>query len=324
MMIVAVPPIRVKLRFRAIFSTSREKLLLIGLMLRIFGACPATMRPRSGCVPAGRGRVTGGPARRPLSFLQQVKRAVAKQGGDPRRLFREGGRTWSRSGGEGREGGGRTRQSGRFNARGRGAKVAVALPRENQWTVERGVRFRSRRVVVKARVVKLRGGVSRAADAHLRYLQRDGVTREGDPGQVYSAIQDRANGEAFVRRGREDRHQFRLIVAPEDGVELGNLRDFTRTLMDQMEHDLETRLDWVAVDHHNTGHPHSHVMVRGITDDGKILNIAGDYIAYGIRARASEIVTLELGPQRSSARRWSRTASPGSTPPSSRRSTTRA
>jgi type IV secretory pathway VirD2 relaxase len=59
----------------------------------------------------------------------------------------------------------------------------------------------------------------------------------------------------------------------------------------------QTRLDWIAVDHHNTGHPHTHIIVRGITDDGKTLNIAGDYIAYGVRERASEIVTLELGRQ---------------------------
>ena len=37
--------------------------------------------------------------------------------------------------------------------------------------------------------------------------------------------------------------------------------------------------------------------VRGVTEDGKTLNIAGDYIAYGIRERASEIVTRELGRQ---------------------------
>lgn len=67
--------------------------------------------------------------------------------------------------------------------------------------------------------------------------------------------------------------------------------------MKQMEIDLATKLDWVAVDHHNTGHPHTHILVRGITDDGKILNIAGDYIAHGIRERASEIVTIELGHQ---------------------------
>jgi type IV secretory pathway VirD2 relaxase len=67
--------------------------------------------------------------------------------------------------------------------------------------------------------------------------------------------------------------------------------------MKQMEADLGTRLDWIAVDHHNTGHPHTHIIVRGVTDDAKTLNIAGDYIAHGIRERASEVVTRELGRQ---------------------------
>ncbi|MCP3467028.1 DUF3363 domain-containing protein [Bradyrhizobium sp. CCGUVB23] len=80
-------------------------------------------------------------------------------------------------------------------------------------------------------------------------------------------------------------------------MELADPRETTRNLMKQMEADLGTKLDWIAVDHHNTGHPHTHILVRGVTDDGKILNIAGDYIAYGIRERASEIVTRELGRQ---------------------------
>ena len=57
--ILGVPPVGLSVRFRAIFSTSREKLLLIGLMSRIFGACPATTRTRSLFAPAGRG--TDGP-----------------------------------------------------------------------------------------------------------------------------------------------------------------------------------------------------------------------------------------------------------------------
>ena len=80
--------------------------------------------------------------------------------------------------------------------------------------------------------------------------------------------------------------------------ELTDLRQTTRALMQQMEKStLGTKLDWIAVDHHNTGHPHTHILVRGVIEDGKTLNIAGDYIAYGIRERASEIVTLELGRQ---------------------------
>jgi len=162
-------------------------------------------------------------------------------------------------------------------------------------------------VAVKARVVKLnpqrsagrgRQFVSgKAIDAHLRYLQRDGVTKDGEKGQVYSASRDAEDGRAFVERGRGDRHQFRFIVSAEDAVELADLRASTRDLMKQMEADLGTRLDWVAVDHHNTGHPHTHIIVRGATDDGKMLNIAGEYISHGMRGRASEVVTRELGRQ---------------------------
>jgi type IV secretory pathway VirD2 relaxase len=227
---------------------------------------------------------------RDLPFTRQVELAVRKAGGNPGRI------------------GGRKGGSGRFNAHGRGAKAVASFPRDGgSWQRDSIGRFRSRRVVVKARVVKLapqrgsRGskvrGVSQAADAHLRYLERDGVTRDGEKGRAYSALENEADGRAFIERGREDRHQFRLIVAPEDSVEMDDLRGFTRDLMRRMEQDLDTRLDWIAVDHHNTGHPHTHIIVRGVLDDGRILNIAGDYIAHGIRHRASELVTLELGPQ---------------------------
>lgn len=143
----------------------------------------------------------------------------------------------------------------------------------------------------------MRATMSRAVDAHLRYLERDGVTRDGERGKAYSALANEADGKAFVERGRGDRHQFRFIVAPEDASEMADLRGFTRDLMRQMESDLATRLDWIAVDHHNTGHSHTHIIVRGVLDDGRILNIAGDYIAHGVRHRASELVTRELGHQ---------------------------
>lgn len=52
---------------------------------------------------------------------------------------------------------------------------------------------RSRRVVVKARIVRLGGSRGKAAIAHLRYLQRDGTTREGERGALYSANLDSAD-----------------------------------------------------------------------------------------------------------------------------------
>lgn len=223
--------------------------------------------------------------------------AVRQAGGHP-------GRIGNASGPSERTG----KANGRFNGRGRGAGVVASLPRHGgEWQRHGAGRFRSRRVVVKARVVKLKiqrarrmtrlSVGSKAVDAHLRYIERDGVTRDGEKGRVYSALEDQADGHAFVERGRGDRHQFRFIVAPEDSAEMADLRGFTRALMRQVQIDLATRLDWIAVDHHNTGHPHTHILVRGVTDDGKILNIAGDYIAHGIRVRASELVSRELGHQ---------------------------
>lgn len=151
-----------------------------------------------------------------------------------------------------------------------------------------------RRVVVKARIVRLKLG-SKGASAHLRYLQRDGMSREGERGRLYGAETDAVGGREFVERGRDDRHQFRFIVAPEDGDRLSDLRAFTRDVMSRMEEDFGTKLDWVAVDHFNTGHPHSHVVIRGKDEKGEDLIIAQDYIIDGVRLRAQERATLELG-----------------------------
>src|SRR3546814_13111852 len=118
----------------------------------------------------------------------------------------------------------------------------------------------------------------KGARTHLRYIQRDGVTRDGLPGELYDADSDRADGRAFLERSDGDRHQFRFIVSVEDAVEYEDLKDFTRRLMKQMEEDLDTQLDWVAVDHYNTGHPPPHVVLRGKDACGRDLDIARDSI----------------------------------------------
>ncbi len=182
---------------------------------------------------------------------------------------------------------------GRFNGKhvGRGSGVGRVLAARDRYAV-----FRSRRVIVKSRIVKLQGHLD-AARAHLRYIQRDGVTREGTPGEVYDAEHDRADGKAFIEQCEGDCHQFRFIVSADDAAEYDDLKGYTRRLMRQMESDLGTKLDWVAVDHYNTGHPHTHVILRGKDDRGQNLVIAKEYLTQGLRERAAEIVTLDLGPR---------------------------
>ncbi len=155
----------------------------------------------------------------------------------------------------------------------------------------------SRKAVIKVRIAKLRTGNLSAARAHMRYIQRDGVTLQGEPGQLYGKDTDEADGSAFVERCDGDRHQFRIIVSADDGAELHDIKPFIRDLMQRLEIDLETNLDWVAVNHFNTGHPHTHIVIKGKAQDRKDLVIAKDYITHGIRQRASELLTLELGPE---------------------------
>jgi type IV secretory pathway VirD2 relaxase len=186
------------------------------------------------------------------------------------------------------------RQTRRFDGSriGRGSGMGRVLGASGRHSGER-----SRRAVVKARIVRLAGKGARGAVAHLRYLQRDGTTREGERGTLYSAESDAADGKAFLERGSEDRHQFRFIVAPEDGAEYQDLKPLIRRLMTQAEKDLGTKLDWVAIDHFNTGHPHSHILVRGKDDQGKDLIVAREYITKGFRQRAVDLVNLDLGPR---------------------------
>ena len=76
--------------------------------------------------------------RKSQGFLAEVHQAVRRAGGDPNRLAGKG------------------KASGRFNARGRGAKVAAELKGRNPWSRgPDGSRLRARRVTVKARIVKL-------------------------------------------------------------------------------------------------------------------------------------------------------------------------
>ena len=151
----------------------------------------------------------------------------------------------------------------------------------------------TRNVVVKARVVR-HGGRSSLA-AHLNYLQRDGVTRDGERGVLFGADSENLDRNEFAARCEDDRHHFRFIVSPEDAADMRDLKGFTRDLMARMERDLGTRLDWRAVEHWNTDNPHVHIIVRGVADGGSDLVIARDYIREGMRGAAREIVTQELG-----------------------------
>ena len=172
---------------------------------------------------------------------------------------------------------------------GRGAAIG-ALSRTRNFA-------RSRRAVVKVHIARTgalgNGGFAR----HVGYIGRDGTERDGSEGVLYDQETNEVDAQKFNQDAKDDRRQFRIILSPEDGHELTDMKETTREFMAGVERDLGVELDWVAVDHHNTAHPHTHIVIRS-GSPGAELVIAKDYITHGMRARAEEVLTNELGLRR--------------------------
>ncbi|KQB57098.1 MULTISPECIES: relaxase/mobilization nuclease and DUF3363 domain-containing protein [Acidovorax] len=218
------------------------------------------------------------PKNRGQGFVSKVLKQVGKTSGGKSSVRRPGGA--GKGTGTGQRPGSRLGR-GHTAARFAGAKL---MPM-------------SRRVTIKTLLVNQQRASPQSLAKHLRYIERDGAGRDGEPGRAYGPQTDEADLDAFKERSQDDRHHFRFIVSPEDGAELDDLRMYTRHLVGRMEADLGTRLEWVAVDHWNTDNPHTHLIVRGRDDTGKDLIIAGDYIADGFRHRAAKLATEWLGPR---------------------------
>ena len=155
---------------------------------------------------------------------------------------------------------------------------------------------RRQRVVVKALVSRHKAGKARGSiSRHASYLGRESASADGKPGVFYDASREQVNARKEVVTWAEDRHHFRLIVSPEHGKDIPDMTAYVREVMRRVQRDLDTKLEWVAVNHHNTDNPHAHVMIRGRREDGADLVIPRRYISYGIRDRASEVATELLG-----------------------------
>jgi type IV secretory pathway VirD2 relaxase len=170
-------------------------------------------------------------------------------------------------------------------------------------------------VIVKAMVSRHAGrGAERAAGLirHMSYLGRHGAGQEGARPEFFDRDQDGLDPTVCATDWATDRHHFRLIISPEHGDRIADLRDYVRAVMARVCEDLGQRsLAWVATCHFDTEKPHAHVVVRGRKDNGKDLVIPRDYIAYGIRGRAQEVAQERLGDlSRVDAERrvWSQTA----------------
>jgi type IV secretory pathway VirD2 relaxase len=133
--------------------------------------------------------------------------------------------------------------------------------------------------------------------AHGHYLARERATEKREKKAAGFSRSERSVDiakrlDVWQRAG--DERFFKIIVSPEFGDRI-DLDDHTRQLMALMERDLKTELEWVAVIHYNTEHPHVHITLRGVDQGGKSLRLPREYVKSGIRSRAEDLLTRELG-----------------------------
>src|SRR5262249_43384811 len=121
--------------------------------------------------------------------------------------------------------------------------------------------------------------------AHGAYLAREGAQRPGEKGKGFSTDRDDIDLAQTLKswEAAGDARLFKMVVSPEQAPRL-DLRAHARGLVAEMERDLGSRLDWAAIDHYNTDHPHLHILVRGRDDQGRPLTLDPAYIKTGIRA----------------------------------------
>ena len=144
------------------------------------------------------------------------------------------------------------------------------------------------RSVVKHSYIKGVDRVARAS-AHINYIQyREGEDREKGGGRPFF---DNNRDDLLGRDVKADlaknggRFVHKLILSP--GVENVDIHAYSRAVLKQISRDKGVDLDWRAVEHGNTDHPHAHVVVFGKDKLGKEVQLKrSDYDAmreYGDR-----------------------------------------
>jgi type IV secretory pathway VirD2 relaxase len=126
--------------------------------------------------------------------------------------------------------------------------------------------------------------------AHANYLDRGGQN------PFYDADSDGVDGAARIEAwAKSDRRHFRLILSAEEGARLKDQPSYTRQVMARAGVALGTTLSWVAVDHHDTDNPHTHLIMRGRRANGQDLVLPKDFIKHGFRSIARDVATEWLG-----------------------------
>ncbi|HEU5382218.1 MAG TPA: hypothetical protein VFV38_42940 [Ktedonobacteraceae bacterium] len=108
-----------------------------------------------------------------------------------------------------------------------------------------------------------------ALQSHLKYLQyrERNPERERKSDRVFfSAEQDRIDRRVIAKdimAQTGEIYYHRMMLSPADDEPVTDWKAWTRAVMADLEKRLGKLLNWYAMHHHNTDHPHMHIVLQG-------------------------------------------------------------
>src|SRR5208337_3517699 len=173
---------------------------------------------------------------------------------------------------------------------GQGRGVSLHLPSTPKTSA-----FQRRAVVnVRYSTARTPGGWK----AHGTYIERESAKgdRENPDAERFGLAKEQSLGslaDGWQKGG--DRRLFKIILSPEDPS--ANLERTTQEVVKRIEKEVSGTVEWGAVVHRDTDHPHVHMIVRDRLRSGVEFTLPRDLIRRGLREAVQESLTRQLGPR---------------------------
>jgi hypothetical protein len=137
-------------------------------------------------------------------------------------------------------------------------------------------------------IVKLQ--YSNSLDAHKvqleKYLSREGTGIDGSAALLFGTDPEE------YRNNITDRN-FRIFLSPQSPN--ADLKTLAEQFVKRLEKQTGYRLYWQGACHYNTAHPHSHLLINGIDQNGRELRFSKDIVRTFMRETARDLCTVQLG-----------------------------
>ncbi len=127
-------------------------------------------------------------------------------------------------------------------------------------------------------------------EAHLKnleYIQKEGKNINGGKPELYGNCTLEEYKEKMVEKN------WRIILSPNSNDI--NLNLLTEEVIKKIEQHTGYKLNWVAANHYDTAHHHTHILINGIDKNGRDVFFPPEFIKSVIREYSKKICTNMIG-----------------------------